>query len=373
MKKYKLYITAILLILTNSALFSQSNRYPDQISTYIELPKDTLLLGEPAFFHYVLENNSDASIYVEEGGDYRSGRKISFNVHIISSDKDTLEKRKLWGFMGGLVGFHEIKPNESRKFKLFLPMWGDIEQADNYTLSVSKNFTIAESNPFLSTKKDDIYTEIVPKKSSIALPIIDNPKQLGDFIFKMIEDIKKETKGRIIEGSGFKTGEQTYQSISDKLSEYLRIISELEDERIVPFLIDCYIQKEHFSQNRVINYLSKYPNSENVLEILIDAANGIDNSKYKILGDSISISWSSGYTRQNALKTILKSENEHAIDFLISKKNDAFPHERYMILIQAKHLLNKERRLRIYQAFMDDKHSAVAKKAKEELEFMGKE
>ncbi|TXB56375.1 hypothetical protein FRY97_21845 [Phaeodactylibacter luteus] len=373
MEKNKKYIALLIMILTQSLMFGQSNNFAEKVSTYIELPKDTLLLGEPAFFNYVLKNNSDESIYVEEGGDYRSGRKISFNVYIISSDNDTLKKRELWGAMGGRIGFHEIKAKESRKFKLFLPMWGDIERADNYKLSVSKKFRIAKSNPFLSRKTNYDNTEIVPKESSILLPVIDNQEELGNFIYEMIEDIKEETKGRVIEGPGFKTGERTYKPMSERLAEYLRIIHELKDDRIVPFLIDCYNNNEYFTRNRAINYLSRYPNNENVLEVLIDASNGADNSKYEIFEDSISISWSSDYTRQVALLSIMKFKDEKAINYLVSKNDDDFPHERYMILIRAKFLMSEEDRLRIYHAFEDDEHLAVVKKAKEELELMNKE
>lgn len=359
------------MVFANSLMFSQSNNYHEIVSTHIELPKDTLLLGEPSFFHYVLNNNSNESIYVEEGGDYRSGRKISFVVYIISSENDTLKKRQLFGAMGGFIGFHEVKPYESRKFKLFLPMWGEIEKADTYRLSVSKDFRIAPSNPFPSHGHSK--TEVVPKESSITLPVVDNKDELGDFITNMIQEIKAETKGRVIAGSNFKTGDRKYRPVSEKLSEYLRILGELKDDRIVPFLIDCYHNNEHFTQNQTINYLSQFPNNRNVLEVMFDASNGLDNSKHKIFKDSISFSWSSSYTRQIALQTIMKINDEKAINFLTSKKNDDFPHERYMILIRAKYFMEKENRLKIYQAFMDDEHLAVAKKAKKELELMKKE
>jgi hypothetical protein len=123
----------------------------------------------------------------------------------------------------------------------------------------------------------------------------------------------------------------------------------------------------------VINYLSSHPKGEEVLNVLIHASNGEDNSRHQIFEDSISFSWSSGYTRQVALLSIMKFHEDKAIDYLVSKKNDEFPHERYMILIRAKFLMSKEDRLRIYHAFADDEHLAVAKKAKEELELMEKE
>lgn len=371
MTKYKIHIVALLITMSHNLTFSQSNNYAEKISTHIELPNNTLLLGEPSFFNYVLNNNSEESIFVEEGGDYRSGRKISFQVYIISSKNDTLKKKELFGAMGGFIGFHEIEPQQSRKFKLFLPMWGEIEKADIYKLSVSKKFKIAPSNPYLSN--DYSKTEVVPKEANITLPVIDDKSELGDFIFNMIQEIEAETKGRKIKNSGFKTGERSYQPISEQLSEYLRIIRELKDDRIVPFLIDSYNNNKHFSRKQTISYLSHYPNSKGVLEVLINASNGVDNSKYEILEDSISISSSSEYTRQNALKAIMRFKNKKAIDFLISKKNDDFPHERYMILSRARYIMEKEDRLKIYSAFEDDKHLAVAKKAKNELELMKKE
>lgn len=337
---------------------------------HIELPKDTFLLGEPFFFNYVLKNNSNESIYVEEGDEYISGMSISFNIYIISSDNDTLKKRELWGISGRIDGFHEIKPHESRKLKLFLPRWVYIEKADNYKLIFSKIFRIAPSNPSLSG--DYAKVENVPKESSISLPVIDNQAKLGDFIANMVKEIKAETHGIQADCNGVETVEGT-STLSEKFSEYLKIIEELKDDRIVPFLIESYNNHEHFTDILTINYLSKYPNSEGVLEVLIRASSGEDNSKHEIFKDSINFWWSAGYTRQVALLSIMKCKDEKAIDYLISKKNDEFPHERYVILIRARYLLDKEDRLRIYHAFEDDEHIAVAKKAKEELELMKKE
>jgi len=364
-------IFAFGILFINFPLLGQLSDYSNKISTHIELLRDSIFVGQPIFIEYVLTNNSNKSIFVEEGGDYRSGRKNSFEVYIINSNNDTLRKRDLWGFMGGLMTYHEIKPKASRKFKLFLPMWGNITNADNYKLSVSKDFPIAPSNPFIVN--DFSIAEKVPKKSIISLPVVEDSIGLGEFISTMVKEIKAETKGRIIEGSKFKSGEHTYKSISPKLLEYQRIISELKDERIVPFSIECYIEEQHYSKNRVVNYLTQFPNNNEAFEILIAAAQGKDNSKYDLFEDSIGIYWSSSYTRQVALQAIMNSQNKKAIDFLFSKKNDEFPHERIAILTRAKGIMKSEDRLKLYEAFYGDSHKAVAKKARMELELFEKE
>lgn len=171
------WATGLLLGLVFSFLPGQTVDYSSCVSTHIEMPKDTLLLGEPSFLYFVLSNHSDAPVFVEEGGDYRSGRKISFEVFIITPEHDTLPWPELWGDMGGFVGYQKILPGESRKFKLFLPKWGKMETPGPYRLSVSKPFKIAPFNPF--QREDYSQIQVVPKTSTTTFTVIDSPERLG--------------------------------------------------------------------------------------------------------------------------------------------------------------------------------------------------
>ncbi len=359
MKKVILGI-GILFLLNYSIAIGQETGCDNKVSTHIELRKDTLLLGEPAFFEYVINNDSDEPIFVEEGGDYRSGRKISFSVFIISADNDTLKIRELWGAMGGLIGFNEVMPRQSRKFKLFLPMWGGIEKPGKYRLVASKKFRIAPENPFL--KEDYSKVQVVPKESTTSFIVIDDNERLGEFIEHLVTEIKNETKGR-----------STYQSTNERTYEHSRIVAEIADERIVPFLVESFREKKHMERAKVIRLLSKFSSNDIAFETLKYVAQGTENSKCFVSEDSINVVWSSGNIRQTAIQGIVKRNDEKAVEYLTAKKDDGYPCERYVILIRAKLFMSESNRIRIYNAFLSDKNQAVRRKAKEEYEKMKKE
>ena len=360
-------ITTILILIVNCfSLFSQSNIYAAKVSTHIEFIKDTILLGEPTFFHYVLTNNSDESIFVEEGGDYRSGRKVSFNVYIITSENDTLTRQGLMGPWGGFLLFHEIKPKKSRKFKLFLPMWGDIKEADNYTISVSKKFKIAPYNPFPS--KDHSKTEEIPKEAKKKLYVVEDYEKLGVFIENLINEIREEDHLSAVKWEA-KGRDETKRPISDKVRPLQRMVSKLTDERIIPFLIESY----SFYDPKIFNYnafnqLLKFGDNDEVFQLLMDATIPSKDSTCELPDDDeITTIWSCEKRRRDALIGIMKSKNKKAMEFLLAKKYSGFPDERYLIVEKAKYFLSKEERSKIYKTFKEDDYEIIAKKAREEL------
>ena len=328
-------------------------------------------MGEPTYFEYVLNNHSNKPFFVEEGGDYRSGRKISFKVLIIYSENDTLKKRELWGAMGGYLTYKKVLPKESRKFKLFLPVWGDIEKPGTYKLVVSKKFKIAPESPF--HKKDNPEIQIVPKESTTTFTVIKDKKRMWEYIDTLVASIKKETRGRIISGGGFKPGEKSYKPLSRELTERLRYLNEIKDERIVPFFVECFREKKHLNAAKANSLLAQFPQNDLAFETLKYAAQGEVNSKCYVTEDSISIVWTSGDIRQTALLGIMKRNDDSAVDFLNAKINDDYPCERYMIVLTAKNRMSESNTMKIYKNFLNDKHKAVRRRAKEELEMlMGK-
>lgn len=358
-------VTVLLLLLNGLPLFSQSNNYADKVSTHIEFAKDTLLLGEPSFFYYVLTNNSKKSIFIEEGGDYRSGRKVSFNVFIISSENDTLTRQGNLGAWGGFIKFHKIKPKESRKFKLFLPMWGDIEEANNYTISVSKNFKISPFDPFPTKGYSKV--EVVPKESTKKLYVVENYEKLGVFIENLINEIREEDHLSAVRWEA-KGRDKNKRSIAYKVRPLQRVVLKLTDDRIVPFLIESY----NFYDPKIFSYsafdqLLKFSDNNDVLQILKDATLVPDDTGCELPDDDLSTIWSCEKRRREALIGIMQSKNKTAMEFLLSKKYSDYPDERYLILDKAKYFLTKEERSRIYNAFKNDLHEIIAKKAKEEV------
>lgn len=78
-------------------LYAQSSLYSN-VDASLETDKDTVMIGEPFYFYFVLSNRSEQEIYVKDGGDYRNelGRPESFDVVISHAVFGKLKKHELW-------------------------------------------------------------------------------------------------------------------------------------------------------------------------------------------------------------------------------------------------------------------------------------
>ena len=370
--KRKLLAIAILFMFDRTSLVSQGFGYDTLVSTHIELRKDTLLLGEPTFFDYVINNHSDKPIFVEEGGDYRGGREETFSIIVLDENKDTIQLRNWQSiYGGGMVGFRKLMPGQSRKFKLFLPKWVVVTKPGVYTLVTSKRFRIAPENPFHTENFTQV--EIVPKESSAPFVVTNNPKALGTFIETLTTKIKHETQGDVVNGSSYITGEKTSMSVSIGLYECIKMVEEINDNRIIPFLEEAYREQKYITQANAIGLLAKFSKEDNAFKTLKYAAQGHENTRCFVSEDSINLVCGSDDIRQIAIRGIMNRNDKRAVDFLITQKNNDFPCERYLIVILAQSLLSQSNRTLIYKAFLSDKHKVIRAKAKEEYEKMLKE
>lgn len=346
---------------TNRAM----SKKPIDLYSKIKIYSDTILLGEPFYADFILYNNSGDNLYIEEGGDYRSGRLTSFDLNIILNNGDTLPRKEIWGAMGGRIGFQEFYDDSIKVYEHFIPMWCEITEPGKYILNASKNFRLTKdrSDDYFKTKniatiKEGTFEEFIVVNDSI---------KLGRFIDSLTSEIKKETKGRIVEGIGFKLSENSKGIITERLAKNIRKIDYIKDERIIPFLIESYEFNENIPQYKSVYNLTKFSSNRDAFQVLLNAAQTESNSKCFVNEDSISITWTIEDIRQRALIGILKSSIEGSIDFLVSKLNDNFPEERYMLLLVSHSELPFSDAKKLYTAYLNDNHNAVRKKAQELL------
>jgi len=345
-----------------------------KLSSRIELPKDTLLLGEPAYVNFIIKNEHDELVYVQEGGDYRSGRKISFNVLLISPEGDTLQRPELWGAMGGRVWYHKLMPNEERAYKLFLPMWGKFEKEGKHIVSISKTFYFSHTqHPYYDAETPrHLYPPIerAYEQSVDTITLLRDDQLFGEFVDNLVEFIKVGTEGRVTGVNGYKINDKTTREISDSLSKSIRFLYYIEDERILPFAIEALKEGKYIGKSSVLDILHKFIGKPEVFDAFLYAAQGERNTKCTVFPDSIDLVWYGGDTRQYAVDDIIRFNNQAAVDFLIAKKNDEFPEERYNVLARAPHFMSTENARAIYLAYSTDKHNAVRTLAQELLKKM---
>lgn len=370
--KKSIQITVILLLFNGPSLIGQQLGLAKRVSTQIELREDTILLGEPMYFQVVITNISDDTIYVEEGGDYRGGRTETFNVLALTEKNDTVDARDWFSMIGGgFVGFHEFLPRQSKKYDLLLTSWVEIQKPGTYKLVASKDFNLALND--LDITEDYTQIEIVPKESSATLVVVEDHAGFGVFMEALVKEIRDSTNGHIIKGGSYKINERESRMVSKRLTEKIKMIDDIHDPRIIPFLVESYRTNKYIPPSTAIWLLSKFSKEDTAFAVLKLAAQAPEQSRCFVSEDSIGFAVSGGDIRPLAIGGIMQRNDTKAVDFLVAKKDDGYPCEREVILIRAKRALSKANRATIYRAYMTDKHKVVRRIAKEEYEKMLKE
>lgn len=349
----------LLILLSLCSCCNKSPNLQESVITYLEFENDTIPLGIPFYFHCSIKNISDDSLYVK---DMRTDYHSRFRVYVEPIKGDKLMHKFVGGGMSDLSGCIKLLPEESHRVKMFMNDWVSIDREGDFNVKVSTNYRLSEENPYVT--KDFTKVKQLPTKIEKEITIINNEETLNQFIVELIKEIKDKTKGRINKEGDIKYGKGRVY-LDYNFMQKMKVFYELKSDKILPFLIESYEKKDYLSRQEIIAHLQKFSNKKEVLKILFKEANGKENTKSQVFKDSISISWSKSDLRQQSLIGIMKSNEDESLDFLLAKKNDNFPHERYMILLQAEYLMDKESRYKIYNAFKDDTNQVVARKAEE--------
>ncbi|MEM9847903.1 MAG: hypothetical protein AAF847_08430 [Bacteroidota bacterium] len=320
--------------------------------------------------NFIIKNKYRKPLFIKEGGDYRSGRQISFDLTIIAPSGDTIERPKIWGAMGGRVWYHKLMPNEERTYKLSLPVWGKFKEAGKHEIFISKTFVISPTSLYERWDKQQKFyrsVETAYKASNRTIFIKEDQQALHRLIDNLIEYIKIETEGRVTSPSGYRVNETTMRSVSDSLSNSIYLFQFIEDEHVIPFITEAFKENKYLPKTILLYMLSKFVGNQEAFETLLHAAQGASSTESKISENSITIIRTASDIRQSALGIIMKFDDKAALDFLIDKQHDNFPEERYYILERAQYFMSKNNALQIYKAYLDDTHAAVRSLAMKKL------
>lgn len=342
----------------------QVNRFDQVLSTEIRFDQDTVLVGQPTFVDFVLINNSAKSVFVEEGSGYRSGRQNSFDVRMVRNRTDTIEKIELFGFKGGRLSVREILPYEERIYRIFLPMWGVIEEEGVYQISIANSFHVSTTK----SSNGDWNRKITTKANAAKFVVVKDEMRLGEFIEQLVHSIEVETHGRVLDGIGYATGETALgldikEPASQKMLERMSILLEVNDIRIVPFLIKCYEENKHISRYKAVYLLANYPQYHTAFETLVKALYGPSSSKCTIKGDSIELVRTASDIRQTAIMGIMKSELPIAKSILKQLSSEEYLFEMYYVLMGGEDLLAHDDYLEICTEYALDSSPAIRKAA----------
>jgi hypothetical protein len=336
----------------------------DGLEASIDLERDTFLLGEPFFATFTIYNKSKVDFEIDlSKGLFDGGKDDNYNIKIIHNYQDTLKLDISFG-INVRDDFGRFPANSSKNYKLFIPSWLKITENGKYQIIASKN---AKISPYSHGKRDifsKIITNVTTKEADVAFTIIEDSLKLGEYINNLTKEIGVETKGRIVTYLGIEVGEEDYIPISENLAENMKNLFYINDKRIIPFLARSYKYNMNLPRHEIIYLLSRYPNDSTVFNIMKLAANDVCTVNEEVLKY---YGYSYDEIRQSAIRIIMTRNTDEVLQYVISKDNKDCPFERYLILHDARSAFDKERLIKLCEAYINDENIYVKEKAIEIL------
>lgn len=275
-------------------LFSQcassklNKKVADGLEASIELERDTFLLGEPFYVTFSIFNGSELDVEIDQSKEFYTGGKLdNFDVKIINGYQEILE---VSGAYATTIKdkFDILFANSSKKYQLFIPRWSEIKEPGKYQIVAKKDIQISTQIRDENDNSLPKAIKIIPKEADASFIIIKDSVRLGKYINNLIEEIEAETEGRIVTYWGVEEGEESYIPKIKKLFENMKKLAELNDERIIPFLIRSYKYNMNLPRYKVLHLLSKFSYDDSVYNLLKIAANDIcncDEKNYNVYTD----------------------------------------------------------------------------------------
>lgn len=318
-----------------------------QIEVTLTPEKPTVMLGEPLFLSFKVQNHSDIDLQVLVGGDYRNalGRPNSFTVAVTNADGKSVPQPSAGMSFGGLFGPQKLPAKGNYSFSLFLAHWATIKEPGIYSVVAQRTLRIGKytGNWDFKDKADNVEAqastqiEVVPQDKEKMGALISN---LGDTIMGV--DIDKA------EAAAYR-------------------LSAINDERVIPIFIKALDRRNYDLKYKSLRALEKYDTDEAFQGL----KKGMETQGKDIAGAATPVVAAevAGLIRNTAAWSLSNSRNPQALPFLISKRHDS----EYGVRLRVVQVLNRvpsAQAIPILQEMARDTNKSVSDEAKRYLEML---
>lgn len=173
-----------------------------------------IMLGEPVYLSFTVQNPSGSDLQTIQGGDYRNqfGRPESYSVTVVDANGQTLPVLDAGPTFGGIIGPHKIPAKGTWVRRLFLPHWAKLTAIGDYTVICKTILKLGTHTPGkwdYQEKTADVKVEVATHLKVVPL----DRRQMGELI---------EVLGQAMLGNDPTSAEAT-QSLTS-----------IDDERVIP-------------------------------------------------------------------------------------------------------------------------------------------
>ncbi len=317
-----------------------------EVSLVIDKPK--IMLGEPVYLSFIVQNESDQDLQVLVGGDYRNslGRPETFNVTVTKDDGKRVPQPDAGMSFGGLIGPQKLPAKGNYMFRLFLPHWAAFDEVGNYIIVAKRTLKLRK---YSSNRWDFNETTIdVPAQAEATIEVVPSDRaRMGE----VIEDL----------------GTTMLTARWDKAEAAADTLSYIQDERVIPYFGRALETNDYELKFKALGALAKF-NDDGAFQTIKkgmetkgeDIGNTTNEKVANQLAENI---------RNAAAAALAKSPHPAAIPFLLSRRNDPSEGVRITVL----HVLGKmkpEDAIPILQEMVRDRNERVSKEAKRYLDLL---
>ena len=326
-----------------------------EIQTHLVPDKTTIMLGEPIYVSFIVDNHSDQDLQVLDGGDYRNGlgRPESFTVTVQGEGNRHVPQPDAGPGMGGLLSAEKIPAGGNYAFRLLLPNWATFQEVGNYTMVASRILNLSEYTGVLwriGDKSTNVHTEastkfrVVPLDDARMGNVID---RLGSAMFGTY--IKKSE----VEGLDDAMVQEYIRRHVNKPTEAFHALDHIQDERAIPYFLKALELNSHGFRSSALGALSKF-DSESAFSALQREL----ESEEEDINIHLAAAWG-----------LVGSPHPEAIPYLLSKRRHPYEGVRITVLHVVGEM-NPEEAIPILKEMAHDKSEIVSTEAKRYLELL---
>ena len=307
-----------------------------EIQTRLVPDKTTIMLGEPIYVSFIVDNHSDQNLQVLVGGDYRNGlgRPESFTVTVQGEDNRQVPQPDAGPGMGGVSGPVPIPAGGNYAFRLFLPNWATFQEVGGYTMVARRILNLGKHTSDLydiRTKTIDVQTEASTKLWVVPL----DEAKMGNIIDYL--------------GSAMLS---KYSSESEEATDALDYI---HDERVIPYFLKASETNRYGLKFSALHALSKFDSEPAFMALQREL-----ESEEEDINILLAAAWG-----------LVRSPHPEAIPYLLSKRQHPYEGVR-MTILHALGEMQPDKAIPILQEMTHDESERVSAGAKRYLELLSK-
>lgn len=350
-------ILAIFITQTSWATYETYTVDGYDIQTRLVPDKTTIMLGEPVYISFIVDNRLDQDLDVLVGGDYRNGlgRPESFTVTVQGEDNRHVPQPDAGPGFGGLLRPEKIPAGGNYAFRLFLPHWATFQEVGNYTMVASRTLSLRKHTSELGNLME-FGTQVQMRASTKFRVVPLDESKMGNIIDRlgsaMFRTFVKESE---IEGLDDAMVGEYVRKFVNRSTEAFHALDYIQDERAIPYFLKALEPNSHGLKFSALRGLSKFNNESAFMALRKGLeTEGEDNNIY------LAAAWG-----------LIRSPHPEAIPYLLSKRRHPYEGVRMTVL----HVLDEmkpEEAIPILMDMVNDESERVSTEAKRYLELLSR-